>query len=349
MMIDSPRAPRRLPAALLRCELIVLVLAFACLLVQDARAELPKLTRTTLTSSLDNTDQPIAWWAPGSANSQPRPLLVLLHTWSADYRQDRYPWLEQAVQREWIYIQPNFRGRNDNPEACGSPLAQQDILDTIDWAIEKFEVDHSRIYLAGVSGGGHMSLLMAGRYPQRFSAVSSWVPPTDLAEWYHFHCRDGKPANYARMISSCCGGPPGTSDDCDRQYHDRSPIFHLANVGDLPLDINAGVFDGKTGSVPFTHSLKAYNTIAASHGSALITSDEMDQLWKDGRLSSPAAGDTAPDSLYGRDILLRRTSRNTRVTIFDGTHEALAAPACAWLAEQSRQTAAPTAASARAE
>src|SRR5690606_33435945 len=92
---------------------------------------------------------------------------------------------------------------------------------------DRYKVDSNRVYLAGVSGGGHMSLLMAARHPERFSAVSAWVGISDLAEWYRFHAPDGEPRGYARMVAASCGGPPGSSEEVDRQYRERSPIHFL--------------------------------------------------------------------------------------------------------------------------
>lgn len=300
-------------------------------------ADVPPLTEISVVSSLDGSAQPSRLWRP-EANGNARPLLVSLHSWSGDYTQDRSRWQAEAVERGWIYLQPNFRGINDHPAACGSELARQDILDATDWVIETCNVDTERIYLAGVSGGGHMSLLMAARHPDRFSAVSAWVGISDLDKWYRFHSRGGKPERYARMIAASCGGPPGASNDVDREYHERSSIHFLQQAVGLPLDINAGVLDGKTGSVPIHHSLRAFNVVAQASGHETIAEAEMDLLWQRGRLVEPQPGDETPDSTYGRDILLRRKAGTARVTIFDGTHEALPTAACTWLGMQSRPT-----------
>lgn len=95
-------------------------------------------------------------------------LFVFLHSWSSDYTQDNEKWLRACAERGWIWLHPNFRGINQSPQACGSKFARQDILDAIDHACTLWQVDRERIYLAGVSGGGHMSLLMAGHHPDRF-------------------------------------------------------------------------------------------------------------------------------------------------------------------------------------
>ena len=302
------------------------------------RAEAPPLTEIRVTSTLDGTQQPSRLWLPETAKTEPTPLLVSLHTWSSDYKQDRSRWHQQAVDHGWIYLMPNFRGRNDHPEACGSPLARQDILDATEWVIETYQVDTNCIYLAGVSGGGHMSLLMAARHPERFSAVSAWVGISDLGDWYRFHSRSGKPERYAQMIAACCEGAPGDSAEVDRQYYERSSIHFLQQAVGLPLDVNAGVKDGKTGSVPIHHSLRAFNVVAKAGGHQTIPEAEMDILWERGRLPNPQTSDKQPDPSYSRAILLRRRAGAARVTIFDGGHEALPDAACSWLAEQSRPT-----------
>ena len=104
----------------------------------------------------------------------------------------------------------------------------------------------------------------------------------------------------------------------------------------LPLDINAGVKDGKTGSVPIHHSLRAFNVVARADGHPTIPEATMDELWEQGQLTSPQPSDEAKDPTYEKAVLLRRTAGAARVTIFDGGHEALPEAACAWLSHQSR-------------
>ncbi len=296
------------------------------------------LVEVRIPSSADQSAQPAMVWAPAGQDAQPRPLLVFLHSWSGNWKQDNTPWLEQARQRGWIYLHPDFRGRNDHPEACGSKIARQDLLDSIDWAVRKHRVDPSRIYLAGVSGGGHMAMLMAARHPERFSAVTSWVGISDLADWHKFHTKDGQPRQYATMTAASCGGPPGASETVDDEYRDRSPIHWLQQVGDLPLDINAGVHDGKTGSVPVSQSLRAFNVVARAGGHPVVSDAEMAELWRNDRLSNPGPQDVAAGGTYGRALHLRRTAGATRVTIFEGGHEGLPDAACKWLEQQARQT-----------
>lgn len=310
------------------------VMFYASTTVSTAATE--TLKEFTTRSPLDGATQTVRYWAPEHASSDATPLFVFLHSWSSDYQQDNGKWLQQAVQRGWIYLHPDFRGINHSAKACGSPFARQDILDAIDAISRMYRVDTSRVYLAGVSGGGHMSMLMAGHHPDRFSAVSAWVGISDLAAWHQFHLKDGKPQKYARMIEASLGGPPGESSQRDADYRDRSPLFHIDRLGSLPISIYAGVQDGHSGSVPISQSLHAFNKIAAVRNAEPVSDQEMEQLWVQKRLSRPTPSDLNALPNFGREILLHRSAGNATVTIFDGGHESLPEPACDWLQRQQR-------------
>ena len=189
----------------------------------QARADdlppVPALATVEIVSTLDQQPQKVRYWVPQTPG--PHAILVSLHSWSGDYTQDHSDWLREAVAREWVFIEPNFRGINDHPAACGSALARQDVIDALDWALAKGSVDDKRIYLAGVSGGGHMTMLMAAYHPQRFSAASAWVGISNLKEWHAFHTRTQIKGKYAVMLEACCGGPPGHSVGVDVEYLSR--------------------------------------------------------------------------------------------------------------------------------
>lgn len=287
-------------------------------------------------SSLDGQIQPAKWHVPPEAKRSDTPILIFLHSWSGDYRQDNSDWLREASRRGWVFLHPDFRGPNRRPEACGSPLARQDVLDAIDFVASRVRLDPRRIYLAGSSGGGHMAMLMAGHHPERFSAVSAWVGISDLAAWHAFHDRQGASGKYAAMIRSSLGGRPGSSPEADARYVDRSPIHHLHRVGDLPLDLAAGVRDGKRGSVPIRQTLEAFNVVARARGDEPVSDAEIERLWSTGEPAASRRGDREADPAFPRAILLRRRAGASRVTIFDGDHEGLPGAACDWLGDQRR-------------
>ena len=293
-------------------------------------------TKVSIVSSDDGTQQPSYVILPDNFDPAATavPLLVSLHSWSGDLEQRNEPLEKLAEQRGWIYLFPNFRGRNDNPAACGSELAQQDVLDAVQWAKNRYPVDESRIYLTGSSGGGHMTMLMVGRHPGLWAAASAWVGISDLADWHKKHAG----SRYGDMMEAACGGVPGSSDEVDRQYRQRSPLTHLHHSVGVPLDIAAGVHDGYTGSVPIRHSLAAFNVIATTVQGQQISQREIEQISKRaGRLEKPLPSDRVVDGSLGREIHLRRTAGKSRITIFEGGHEGIASAAIAWLARHRKQ------------
>jgi poly(3-hydroxybutyrate) depolymerase len=306
----------------------------ASMLLFCVASELPpgaKRTDIVVESSVDGTEQPSYLIVPADYRSEgpPAPLLVSLHSWSYGVEQRNEARERAALARGWLYLFPHFRGANKSPEACGSPQAQQDILDAVDWVVERYNVDRRRIYLAGSSGGGYMTMLMAGRHPEVWAAASAWVGISDLAAWHELRAKDG----YGKMLRACCGGAPGDSPEVDAEYRERSPLTHLHRAAGVALDLNAGVHDGHRGSVPIRHTLSAFNAIARACGAEPITEEEIAQLSRpNGRLDRPRPSDQVEDPILGRAIYLRRTAGQARVTIFEGGHEGLVEPTIEWLA-----------------
>lgn len=293
-----------------------------------AAGEIPYET-VTFTSTHDRTEQPARFYPSPAAG--PQPLLVQLHTWSSDidsFNPD--DWVTAARAHNWHVLLPHFRGANKNPEACASPAARQDILDAVEAVRVYAEVDPGRIYLCGVSGGGHMALVMATESPKTWAAVSAWVGISDLAVWHGETKAAGR--NYWQDVEACVGGAPGSSPAADMQLRFRSPLYFLAAAKDLPLDINAGVHDGHTGSVPIHHSLDAFNVIAETLGLPGVSQSRINALSQEWVPTGPPVVD--PD--YERPIHLREEAGKARITIFEGGHDWLPNSACHWLAQHQK-------------
>jgi hypothetical protein len=151
----------------------------------------PRVREIKLASLADGSEQPAMFYAP--ASKEPVPLLVTLHTWSGDYRQDDHEACAQwCLEKNWAYIHPNFRGPNRRPEATGSELVVQDIVDAVTYASQHGNIDPTRVYLVGTSGGGYTALLMAGRHPELWAGVSAWVVGGGLCPIFgrRARCRD---------------------------------------------------------------------------------------------------------------------------------------------------------------
>jgi pimeloyl-ACP methyl ester carboxylesterase len=286
----------------------------------------------TYLTSADSTMQPALFYAPRKTR-QARPLLVALPTWSGDYKQKlSVPYADWCIENRWVFIHPHFRAPNWTEQATGSDLVVADIVSAVDHAKQNANVDPARIYLVGGSGGGYASLLMAGRAPDIWAGVSAWVPITDLTAWHRECTQAGR--RYAEHIVKSCGGPPGESDPVDRQYKTRSPITYLRNAVGLPLDINAGIRDGHTGSVPISHALNAFNIVAAKNDR--IAQADIEYFTNQAQVP-PHLKMQLTDPAYGpKTPLFRRQSGNARITIFDGGHEIIFNAALTWLSNQKK-------------
>jgi dipeptidyl aminopeptidase/acylaminoacyl peptidase len=282
-------------------------------------------------SSKDGTLQKVIYWRPESAAHDVAgpavPLIVFLHSWSGGFEQGP-PWIAQAKKMGWVLVAPDFRGPNSRPEACASDLASQDILDAVAYARRDARIDASRIYLVGGSGGGHMSLVMAERAPDLWAGVSAWVPISDLAAWHAES--SARKNNYAKMLEQSCGGVPGPATEAE--YRHRSPLFHLAAAKGVPLDINTGIHDGHTGSVPVSHSLRAFNVLAAADKQ--VSAEDIDFMVREQKIPAALAAETQNDPEREKTTLFRRSSGNARVTVFEGGHESESSSAVLWLSRQ---------------
>ena len=284
-----------------------------------------------VTSTKDGTPQKVVYYQPDSAAKNLAgpavPLLVFLHSWSGSIEQG--PMLVGlAKQRGWVMIAPAFRGINNHPEACASDLASQDIIDAVEYAKAHARIDTDRIYLVGGSGGGHMSLIMAARAPGLWAGVSAWVPISDLTAWHAES--SARKNNYAKMIEQCCGGKPGPATEAE--YRHRSPLFHLSAAKGVPLDINTGIHDGHTGSVPVSHSLLAFNVLAAPDKQVSVA--DIDFMVREQKIPAALATETQIDPERQKATLFRRASGNARVTVFEGGHDSEPTAALEWLSRQ---------------
>ena len=290
--------------------------------------------RITYTSSADNSRQPMMFYKPQTDDA--RPLLVALHSWSADYRQQQSViYAEWAIANDWIFIHPNFRGPNTKPQATGSELVIGDVLSAIDYAKTNARVDESRIYAVGWSGGGYLGLLLAGRAPEIWAGVSAWVPISDLNAWYEESTRLG--TKYVREIAASCGGSPTRDEAAATECRKRSAITYLDRARNVALDINHGIRDGRNNDdpVPISQSLRAFNLLAAEQDR--FTEEEIEHFTRQAEVPSHLRRGTPESSDGGLRILFRRQSGNARITVFDGAHDKNTEAAFRWLNQQRRR------------
>lgn len=213
-----------------------------------------------VTSTLDGTAQPSLFYRTQGK----RPLLVGLHTWSFDRFNQVDNLLPMAKELNFHLLLPEFRGKNlaSNPnctQACGSEYARQDIRDAIDHVIAHEDVDSENVFLLGLSGGGHMALLMAGKCPEYFKAIGAYVPITDLNLWAQ------QSPKYREHILACCG--------TQEEMHRRSPVCYMDTIAKANLKIFHGKYDR---TVPVSQSIGFFNSMMEKYPQSKLYLDIFD-------------------------------------------------------------------------
>jgi len=270
------------------------------------------------------------FYKPGA--DEPRPLLVAVHSWSYDYTQPASAiYAEWCIANDWVFIHPNFRGRNVRPEATGSELVIKDVLSAVDYAKQNARTDESRIYAVGWSGGGHLALLMAGRVPEIWAGISAWAPASDLNAWYEESKR--LRTKYVREIEASCGGSPAGDVEAAEECRRRSPLTYLERARGVAIDISHGIRDGHSGdSTPVSQSLQAFNVLAKE--SNRFSAEEIAHFTDRAEVPPQLRSDESYPLHGHKKVLFRRQSANVRLTIFDGGHTKDTGAALVWLNQQ---------------
>lgn len=289
---------------------------------------LPDVEDIRITSTADGAEQPALWLPP--TGDRDRPLLVILHSWSSSYLQHAgIPYAMWARENGWAVIAPAFRGVNDDPDALGSDLAVQDVVDAIHHAASRDGVDAGRVYAVGYSGGGMMALLLAGRYPDEVAAVAAWGPPYDLIEFYRRSLEVGP--GYAADIRAGCGGDPTQSGPAREECLHRSPMTHLdrAREQGVPVFIAQGISDSL---VSPSQGAKAFNQLADSEDR--LSADEVDEIGR-GTLPDHLAGSITTETYFGDgdpDPVFARQSGEAWLILFGAGHDMVYEATLRWFA-----------------
>jgi hypothetical protein len=163
-----------------------------------------------------------------------------------------------------------------------------------------------------------------------------WVPASDLASWYA-SLKKPDQQRYRENVEKVIGGKPG-EPKADEELRKRSPIWFLPQAKGLSIDINAGIRDGHTGSVPIDQSLRAFNVLAEANGHAnlKLTDAQIKAMTETAKVPAELAGNFPSEPGRVHKVLFRRQAGPARVTIFDGGHEMDLPVACDWLAKLSK-------------
>ncbi len=267
-------------------------------------------------STLDHNIQKAYFYK--SKSKTPKPLIISLHTWSGTYSQnDALAGI--CKQKELNYIHPDFRGANSTEDACCSDLALNDIDNAITYAINNSNVDTTKIFVIGVSGGGYATLSTFMKSKHNIAKFSAWASISDLVAW--FNESKIRRNDYAENILHCTSS--GKILNTTNAEH-KSPIYWTTPADKLKkskLFIYAGIYDGIQGSVPISHSINFYNKLLSDMSVTdtlkyVSISEKLNLLEKRQPLREFG-------SIAGRKICLQKEFGNLSLIIFEGNHEML--------------------------
>ena len=174
----------------------------------------------------------------------PHPVIMRVHGGPHSVDMDRWaPDLQAHVDAGFLVAMVNYRGSEGFGQAWRDELTGnvgflelEDILAGVDDLVARGEADASRVVLAGWSWGGYITLLGAGRHPDRWRSLIAGVPVADYIAAYE----DEAPMLQA-LDRALFGGSP---DEAQALFHERNPLTYVDAVG-APLLIMAGENDSR--------------------------------------------------------------------------------------------------------
>jgi pimeloyl-ACP methyl ester carboxylesterase len=180
----------------------------------------------------------------GPPGDGPHPVIMQVHGGPASLDTDRWaPEVQASIDAGFLVAMVNYRGsigygrewRDALIGNVGFPELE-DVVAGLDDLVARGLADPARAVLAGRSWGGYITLLGAGRHPERWVATVAGVPVADYVAAYE----DEAPILQA-LDRALLGGPPSEVPDLIRE---RSPITYAEAVRD-PMLILAGLSDSR--------------------------------------------------------------------------------------------------------
>lgn len=142
--------------------------------------------RTATLAAHDGLPLPAYYTLPGAA--LPRPTVLLVH--GGPWARDEWgfnPWHQWLANRGYCVLSVNFRGStgygkafvNAGDREWGRAM-QQDLYDTVDWAVTAGLSDAERIAIMGTSYGGYATLAALAFAPVKFACGIDLMGPAHL-------------------------------------------------------------------------------------------------------------------------------------------------------------------------
>ena len=174
----------------------------------------------------------------------PYPVIMRVHGGPHSTDTDRWvPDIQAHVDAGFLVAMVNYRGSEGFGQAWRDALTGnvgflelEDVIAGLDDLVARGVADPARVVLAGWSWGGYVTLLGAGRHPERWVSLVAGVPVADYVAAFE----DEAPMLQA-LDRALFGGSP---DEVPDLYRERNPITYVDSVA-APVLILAGENDSR--------------------------------------------------------------------------------------------------------
>ncbi len=187
-------------------------------------------------------------YTPAEKTDQPLPLLLAPHpiSWAAadDYhggmeglmRKYHRGYYGLAAKYQVLIAMPHGHHHKEEFTSVAGPEQIADMNALIDGMDgHGYRVDSRRVYACGLSMGGHETLVLAGKHPDRITAAVAFNPIVDLAAWHDDLANSEVPEireyNTAARIANEVGGRP---PEVPEAYTERNALTFAEGLAQVP-------------------------------------------------------------------------------------------------------------------
>lgn len=196
-------------------------------------------------------------YPPDFDASKKYPLVLLIHGGPTAASTLAFNMTAQMMaSKEWIVLQPNYRGSNHRGNVFQSAIANDagegpgaDVWSGVEALKKKKYIDPQRIAVSGWSYGGWMTAWMISRYPGEWAAAVAGAAPVDYTDMYSL-------SDLNRMHRHAITVSPYKGDNL-KNAQEQSPLKNLSKIR-TPTLILSKSDDSR---VAITGSYKLFNAL----------------------------------------------------------------------------------------
>lgn len=204
-----------------------------------------------ITSPADGCQMKVDIYSPAQEGDDPTPLVLAPHpiTWTAEqdyhigldglFREYHRGYYGLADKLGVIIALPHGHHHKEDLCSLASPEQIADLIYLIDGLNDfGYQVDTKRVYACGLSMGAQEALVLAGKHPDRITAVFAFNPIVDLAAWHEELATSVIPEireyDTAARIANEVGGLPS---EVPEAYMERSATYYIEGCARVPTMI----------------------------------------------------------------------------------------------------------------